>query len=119
MTDTNIDLIHRFLNAINDSASARRAAFAEILTPDFAFTDPIDDVQGPDALAQALEQLQQQSPDNFRFTPTGTIDAHHQQARFSWQYGADGEEPAVTGQDIVIFDGGRIHRIYGFVDSTA
>ena len=49
--------------------------------------------------------MQQQFP-GFVFTLGGAVDAHHDQARFSWHLGPAGAEPVVIGFDVAVLDGG-------------
>jgi hypothetical protein len=53
------------------------------------------------------------------FTPAGEPDGHHSQLRFGWGLGAEGEEPAVVGFDVLVLDGeGRIREVLGFLDKV-
>jgi hypothetical protein len=62
--------------------------------------------------------VQQQFPD-FVFTLGGAVDAHHEQARFSWHLGPAGAaEPVVVGFDVAVLDGDRIGSVYGFLDKV-
>jgi hypothetical protein len=119
MSATNIDLIHRYLDALNDTESARLATFEDIFTPDCTFTDPGDEFRGPETVAKAIDGLRQQSPEDFRFSIAGEIDAHHEQARFSWQYGPSAREPVAVGTDFILFRDGYIQAVYGFFDTAA
>ncbi len=50
---------------------------------------------------------------------SSAFDAHHQQARFSWNLGAQGAEPQVVGSDVaVIATDGRISTVLGFLDKV-
>jgi hypothetical protein len=47
------------------------------------------------------------------------VDAHHQQARFTWGLGPDGAEPLVVGFDVAVTDGdGRLRTVLGFLDKV-
>nr|BFE75096.1 hypothetical protein GCM10020092_083970 [Actinoplanes digitatis] len=51
------------------------------------------------------------------FTPGGPVDAHHDQARFTWHLGPAGGEPLVVGFDVAEFGpDGRIRTVLGFID---
>ena len=80
--------------------------------------DPMADVQGHDALDATIGAVQAQFP-GFVFTPAGPIDAHHQQARFTWTLGPAGEDAPVAGFDVVVTDAeGRIATVLGFLDKV-
>jgi hypothetical protein len=54
----------------------------------------------------------------FSFRLLGTVDGHHDTARFSWELvnEADGSAP-VAGFDVVTLDAeGRIRQVLGFLD---
>ena len=83
---------------------------------------------GPHPLAAAngraeidglIGAVQQQFPD-FVFTLGGPVDAHHEQARFSWHLGPEGAaEPVVIGFDVAVLNGGgQIRSVYGFLDKV-
>lgn len=120
MTTTPTELVHRFMDAINDTDPIRRrTTIHAICTADIAYTDPDDHVEGPDALDTLFARLQARIPVGFRFAPTGAIDSHHQQARFAWAFGPVDGGPVATGSDVVTFSNGRIHRVYSFFDRPA
>jgi hypothetical protein len=120
MTTTPADLVHRFMDAINDTDPIRRrTTIHDICTPDIAYTDPDDHVEGPDALDALFARLQARIPGGFRFALTGAIDSHHQQARFAWAFGPVDSRAVATGSDVVAFANGRIHRVYSFFDPAA
>jgi hypothetical protein len=114
------DLIHRFIDAINDTdAARRRATIEEILTPDCTYTDPEIAVEGHDALDEAFATLQQRIPPGFRFSLSAPADVHHQQARFFWRFSdPEADIPAATGSDVAIFADGRIRHLYAFFDAA-
>ncbi|WP_424534807.1 nuclear transport factor 2 family protein [Sphaerisporangium viridialbum] len=120
MSTSYADLIHQFIDAINDTDAARRRATIEkILTPDCTYTDPEIAVEGHDALDAAFANLQQRIPPGFRFSLTTPVDVHHHQARFFWQFGAlEADAPAAADSDVAIFTGGRIRHLYAFFDAT-
>ena len=118
MSSTHADAISRMIDAINEREPARRRSLIEqAFTPDCAYTDPDDEVRGHDALDALFERLQRQAPPELRFSLPGPVDAHHQQARFTWRYGIPGgAAPLASGSDVAVFHGSRIHRLYAFFD---
>ncbi|MEV5750426.1 nuclear transport factor 2 family protein [Actinoallomurus sp. NPDC052308] len=121
MSSTHAELVHRLIDAINDTDPVgRRATIQEIFTPDCAYTDPDDAVEGHDALDALFARLQSQAPPGFRFDLAAPVNAHHQQARFAWKYGPlDAPTPVATGSDVTTFRDGRIHRVYAFFDNRS
>ncbi len=120
MNSAHADLVHRLIDSINDTDPvSRHATIQEIFTPDCAYIDPDDDVEGHDALDALFARLQSQAPPGFRFGLTAPVNAHHQQARFAWKYGPPDAAPVATGSDVAIFRDGRIRRVYAFFDSSS
>ncbi|MFH8342171.1 nuclear transport factor 2 family protein [Streptomyces sp. AM6-12] len=108
----------RYFEAWNATEpEALRKAVAAAWTPDGSYTDPLADVRGHDALAAVITAVHEQFP-GFVFRPLGTVDGHHDVARFGWELvnEADGSAP-VAGFDVVTLDGeGRIRQVMGFLD---
>ena len=112
-------IIKRYLEAWNETDPVQRGALvASLWAADGSYTDPLADVRGPDAIAGLIGAAQQQFP-GLVFTLGGPVDAHHNQARFTWHLGPDGGEPVVIGFDVVVLDGdGRIASVHGFLDKV-
>lgn len=92
-------------------------AVAEAWTPDGSYTDPLADVTGHERIAAVIAGAHEQFP-GFVFRPLGTVDGHHDTARFAWELvnEADGSAP-VAGFDVVTLDAeGRIRSVLGFLD---
>jgi hypothetical protein len=52
-----------------------------------------------------------------RFVLAGTVDCHHDVARFTWHARAEGrEEPLAIGFDVVVLDGPHVKQVLGFLD---
>jgi hypothetical protein len=113
------DLIERYLACWNETdATARRGLIAENWSDLPSYTDPLADVQGRDAIDATIAAVQAQFP-GFIFTSAGPVDAHHQQARFTWGLGPAGSEPIILGFDVVTIDDmGRIDTVLGFLDKV-
>jgi SnoaL-like protein len=112
-------VVERYLAAWNETdAAARRAAIDELFAADVRYVDPLAEVEGRDALHGLIGAVHQQFP-GFVFTAGGPVDAHHAQARFTWNLGVPGEEPPVIGFDVAELDAdGRIQRVLGFIDKA-
>ena len=113
------DLIGTYLEAWNETDPVRRQKLiAEVFADDAQYTDPLAEVRGRGAIDALIGAVQEQFP-GFVFTPAGPVDAHHQQARFTWGLGPEGAEPVVIGFDVeVTGEDGRIASVYGFLDKV-
>ena len=116
MTDFDT-LAQRYIAAWNETdADARSAAVAALYSEDARYTDPLVDAEGQDAIAATIGAVQQRFP-GFVFRLAGPVDAHHDQVRFTWSLGPEGEEPPMIGSDVAVTDGdGRFDRVCGFLD---
>jgi hypothetical protein len=110
-------VVDRYLATWNETDPARRrASIDELFADDVRYVDPMAAVEGRDALDALIAGVQQQFP-GLVFSPAGPVDAHHEQARFSWNLGAPGGEPVVVGFDVAQRGAdGRIQRVLGFLD---
>ncbi|MGH3311057.1 MAG: nuclear transport factor 2 family protein [Streptomyces sp.] len=109
--------VTRYFEAWNAPDPAHREkAVAAAWTEDASYTDPLAEVRGHDQLAALITGAREQFP-GFAFELTGTVDGHHDTARFSWELrGADGAAP-VAGSDVLTLAGdGRIRSVFGFLD---
>ncbi|WP_067823721.1 nuclear transport factor 2 family protein [Actinomadura kijaniata] len=118
MSDIN-ELVQSYLAAWNlTDAQARRAALAEVFAEDATYTDPLVSVRGRDGLDATIAAVQGQFG-GLVFSLAGTVDAHHDIARFTWHLGPEGAEPVAIGFDVaVIDDDGRISQVLGFLDKV-
>jgi hypothetical protein len=87
---------------------------------DFGLAGELELAQ-PAPLAPVTQQLSDRAAGlgdgTHGFAPAGPVDAHHQQARFSWTLGPAGAEAPVAGFDVVVTDeDGRIKTVLGFLD---
>ncbi|RYZ09336.1 MAG: nuclear transport factor 2 family protein [Myxococcales bacterium] len=113
------ELVERYLDAWNlTDETHRRLALANLCTENCQYTDPLADVSGPGGLDTVIAGAQRQLP-GFRFSLAGSVDAHHDQARFTWHAAPAGaSEPVVVGTDVVVFENGRIRSVLGFLDKV-
>ncbi|MFC0599236.1 nuclear transport factor 2 family protein [Streptomyces palmae] len=110
--------VARYFEAWNATDPAARAqAVAAAWTEDGSYTDPLAEVRGAEQLAALIEGAQQQFP-GFEFRQTGTVDGHHDTARFSWELVsvADGSAPVAGSDVITLAEDGRIRSVLGFLD---
>ena len=110
-------VVQRYLAAWNEIDPARRrAAVADVCATDVSYVDPLAAVQGHAGLDGLIGAVQAQFP-GYVFTPGGPVDAHHEQARFTWHLGPAGQEPVVVGFDVAqLGPDGRIRTVLGFID---
>lgn len=108
----------RYFEAWNATEpEALRKAVAAAWAADGSYTDPLADVRGHEGVAAVIAAAHEQFP-GFVFRPLGTVDGHHDTARFGWELvnEADGSA-SVAGFDVVTLDGeGRIRQVLGFLD---
>ncbi|MBN9099127.1 MULTISPECIES: nuclear transport factor 2 family protein [unclassified Pseudonocardia] len=112
------DLATRYIATWNETdPAARKAAVADLFTPDARYVDPLADAGGHDALDATIAAVQDRFP-GFRFRLAGPVDGHHDQARFTWELGPEGAGAApIAGFDVAVTDEeGRIRSVYGFLD---
>ncbi|WP_067821148.1 nuclear transport factor 2 family protein [Actinomadura kijaniata] len=109
--------VERYLELWNETdAAARRAGIDEVWAEDARYVDPLAVAEGRDAVDATIGAVQERFP-GWVFRLVGEVDAHHGQARFTWELGPEDGEAPVVGFDVAVFDGdGRISRVHGFLD---
>ncbi|PTR22967.1 SnoaL-like protein [Rhodococcus sp. OK519] len=112
-------VIQRYLDTWNETDTDKRAALVEELwAADGRYVDPIGSAEGHAALTALIGAVQQQF-DGMRFELAGDIDAHHDQARFTWALGPAGDDPLVIGFDVLERDpDGKVRTVLGFLDKV-
>ncbi|MGO4203931.1 nuclear transport factor 2 family protein [Rhodococcus sp. TAF43] len=112
-------LIQRYLATWNETDTGKRDAMvAELWADDGRYVDPIGAADGPAAVSALIGSVQQQFA-GMRFELAGGIDAHHDQARFTWELGPVDGEALVVGFDVLERDhNGRIRLVLGFLDKV-
>ncbi|MGN9762562.1 nuclear transport factor 2 family protein [Streptomyces sp. SD31] len=110
--------VARYFEAWNAREPSERArAVATAWTPQGGYTDPLADVRGHEGIVAVVAAAQARFP-GFVFRLTGSVDGHHDTARFSWELVRedDGSAP-VAGSDVITLDAeGRIMSVLGFLD---
>ena len=111
------ELAERYVTVWNETDPAqRRAAVEALFTDDARYTDPLADVTGHDAIEATIAAVQAQFP-GWEFRLAGPVDAHHDQLRFTWHLGPEGQEAPIVGYDVAVTDGnGRVRTVLGFLD---
>ncbi|MGI5451964.1 nuclear transport factor 2 family protein [Streptomyces sp. CA-249302] len=108
-------------NAVGPEELAKTVAAA--WTADGSYTDPLADVAGHDEIAAVIAGAHEQFP-GYAFRSAGTVDGHHDTARFSWELvnetggtPSGGGSAPVAGFDVITLDAdGRIRSVLGFLD---
>jgi SnoaL-like domain len=113
------DVIDRYFDCWNmTDPGKRRKLIGEVWADEAEYIDPLAQVRGHEAIDANIAAVQAQFP-GWVFALAGAVDAHHQQARFSWNFGPEGAEPQVVGSDVaVIAEDGRISTVLGFLDKA-
>jgi len=113
------DLAQRYIDAWNETDPvARRAAVDALFSEDARYVDPLALAQGREAIAATIGAVQEQFP-GFVFRLAGPVDAHHDQARFTWELGPAGQEAPIVGFDVALTDGAsRLQMVLGFLDKV-
>jgi hypothetical protein len=111
-------LAEQYIASWNETdPSARRALIGEIWSADGQYIDPLAQVTGPDQIDAVIAAAQQQFA-GMKFRLAGAVDAHHDQARFTWELGPDGTA-VVVGFDVAKRDSdGRLALVLGFLDKV-
>lgn len=112
-------LAERYLEIWNTTdAGKRRALVEEVFTPGATYTDPLGAVSGWDGIDGFVAGAQEQ----FGGLPVrlgGSVDGHHNIARFQWHLGPHGAgEPVAIGFDVIVAEDDRISSVYGFLDKV-
>jgi SnoaL-like domain len=112
-------LAEQYIAAWNETdPSARRALIDEIWSSDGRYIDPMAEVTGRDQIDAVIAAAQAQFA-GMTFRLAGPVDAHHDQARFTWELGPDGTDAVVVGFDVAQRDAdGRLALVLGFLDKV-
>ncbi|WP_327067879.1 nuclear transport factor 2 family protein [Kitasatospora sp. NBC_01250] len=113
-----VETVNRYLAIWNEAdADNRAAAIAELFTADAPYIDPLAAVAGHEGIAAVLTGARDQFK-GLSFELLGTVDTHHNIARFQWGLVTEaGAEPIAIGFDVAVTnEDGRITGVYGFLD---
>ncbi|CAN5184465.1 hypothetical protein BH10PSE4_BH10PSE4_43860 [soil metagenome] len=98
---------------------ARGRAIAEIYAPDAVLYEPDHIATGHAEIIETIDKLMKSFPPGFGFAAEGAAIGHHGLGRLRWSGGVPGSPKAVTGTDVVRFEGDRIKTIHVFIDPPA
>jgi hypothetical protein len=110
-------LAEQYIAAWNETdPGARRALIDEIWSSNGRYIDPLAEVTGPGQLDAVIASAQARFT-GMTFRLAGPVDAHHDQARFTWELGPEGTDAIVVGLDVAQRDAdGRLALVLGFLD---
>ena len=84
------ELAEQYIATWNETdPAARRALIDEIWAADGRYIDPLAEVTGRDQIDAVIAAAQGQFT-GMTFRLAGAVDAHHDQARFTWELGPEG-----------------------------
>jgi hypothetical protein len=111
------ELAERYIAIWNETDPARRRRdIDDLWAPDACYVDPLAVAEGRDAIDATIAAVQSQFP-GMTFRLAGPVDGHHNQARFTWEFGPEDVEALIVGFDVVVTDGnGRLSQVLGFLD---
>ena len=113
MTSSISQLMDASLNHVFAERDEERrvAKIAEIYTEDVSFSDADGVVTGRVALNTKIQALLDATP-GFVFTAVPPVRESNDLGLLEWKYGPAGQDPVVTGMDIVIVKDGRIASLH-------
>ena len=113
------ELASRYIAMWNETDEETRAKLVnEWCDDDTRYIDPLVAVEGGEAISAAIGGVQERFP-GWTFRLVGPVDGHHNQARFSWEFGPQGVDAPVDGFDVaVVSDDGKLVAVYGFLDKV-
>jgi hypothetical protein len=112
--------VTQYLGIWNEAdADKRAAAIGDLFTADAPYIDPLAAVEGHAGIAAVIAGAREQFA-GLSFELLGTVDTHHNVARFQWGLvTGPGAEPIAIGFDVAVTgDDGRIKAVYGFLDKV-
>jgi hypothetical protein len=101
-------------------AMRRRDVIATTWSNDARYVDPMFAADSRDGLDALVEGVHQQFPGH-KFRLAGSIDAHHDCARWGWELAPmDGGAPVAAGVDFALLaPDGRLQLVTGFFQQSA
>ncbi len=110
-------LIRNLLEVFNERDSSRRGlAIQELYTDDAIFFEAENAFTGHAAINQQVTEVLQALPPRALFEVTGPMTSNHDVARVSWTLGMRNGPVLASGIDVAVLDGGRIAKLYLFLD---
>src|SRR5882757_2016762 len=111
-------LVKAHLRIWSEPDHTKRLTLAsEIYADNIQVIDPEIILNGIAEVNDFIGGLLKQHP-GFKFTSAKPIEAHHNKAILSWQFGPPSKPDTITGQDIFTIAEGRIVSLLVFVDGV-
>lgn len=112
-------IVEEYIATWNDTDDAsRRQRIEQLWAEDASYIDPLVAARGHEQIDQTISAVQAQFP-GLRFSLVGPVDGHHEQVRFTWGLGPDGQEPLVVGSDVAVTGpAGQLQQVLGFLDKV-
>jgi hypothetical protein len=109
------ETVDTYMAAWNEANQAKRAGMlARCWADEGAYTDPMADVTGRDALSALIDGFHAQMAGASIITATG-IDQHHNRVRFGWKLVMEDGSTRIEGIDVgELAPDGRLASITGF-----
>ncbi|GAA5154191.1 nuclear transport factor 2 family protein [Amycolatopsis dongchuanensis] len=89
----------------------RAAAVERTYAEGVVFADPEEVVVGREAIHAKAQRLLDEAP-GFVFSEAGPIHVNHDLGVLAWNFGPEGQPPAVRGMDICLMENGLIAKVY-------
>ena len=100
-------------------AVRRRAQLSEVWAPDAYYVDPMFSASGLDELGALISGLHQDYPGH-SFRCTSAMDAHHDRARWSWDFLSPDGTVVMSGVDFALLTpDGKLRDVTGFFERPA
>jgi hypothetical protein len=108
-------VVDSYFQMWNETDGDRRlAAITRAWTPGGSYVDPMHVASGVGELDAMAAGLQQHYPGH-RFRLTDPVEAHHDRARWGWEFVAPDGTTVISGVDFAQLDqAGRLREVVGF-----
>jgi len=113
------ELIDKYFESLNETDAKRRRALVEqVWTESGVFVYPGQEVKGFASISSDVERVQKQYPGALVCRESRIEVVHDNYIRFTWEFGAPGKKPLITGVDFaVISPDGKLQLVVGFFDT--
>lgn len=95
----------------------RQAALERLYAPDVRFFEPEKVFEGRARIHARIGEFLAMWPPDFVFYFDQAARINHNFVQLSWNFGAPGASPAVSGMDIAVVENNLISELYLFLDT--
>jgi SnoaL-like domain len=99
------------------AGAARDESIAELYTSDVYIGEPEAAYQGHAGMSEAIDALHAQLPGTV-INRSGPVQTAQDLVTYSWTLGVEGQQPIVSGCDVLILREGRIASLYVLIDAA-